>query len=218
MVNAGGRAQGAALLRPLLGDALRRRADIERYQRYFPVPEGAVAGEWTPGYLIDFWTPELIARAAPEARILVLLRDPIDRFRSGLTHQLATSREPLRPPRHPGRLPAQHLRAPAAAGAGSLPARAGLGRPVRGLPRRSGRGAGADLRVPGSGPARAGRGCLPRRGQPHDAREVRALGCAAGIAAGGLHQRHGPAGASCCRSSTSRCGPVPRRPGWSSGP
>ncbi len=71
-------------------------ADIERYQRYFPVPEGSVAGEWTPGYLIDFWTPGLIARAAPDARIMVLLRDPIDRFRSGLTHQLATSREPLK--------------------------------------------------------------------------------------------------------------------------
>jgi hypothetical protein len=68
------------------------------YHRYFPVPDGGgkVAGEWTPGYLIDFWTPELIARAAPDARILVLLRDPVDRFRSGLTHQLATSRAPLR--------------------------------------------------------------------------------------------------------------------------
>ncbi|MEA2025384.1 MAG: sulfotransferase [Chloroflexota bacterium] len=70
-------------------------ADIERYEHYFPVPEGKIAGEWTPGYLIDFWTPELIARAAPDARILVLLRDPVERFRSGLTHQLATSRKPL---------------------------------------------------------------------------------------------------------------------------
>ncbi len=70
-------------------------ADIESYQRYFPVPQGSVAGEWTPGYLIDFWTPELIARAAPEAHILVLLRDPLERFRSGLTHQLATSSAPL---------------------------------------------------------------------------------------------------------------------------
>lgn len=65
------------------------------YWRYFPVPEGAYAGEWTPGYLIDFWAPELIARAAPDARILVLLRDPVDRLRSGLTHQLATSRGAL---------------------------------------------------------------------------------------------------------------------------
>jgi hypothetical protein len=61
-------------------------ADADRYARYFPRPSGAIAGEWTPGYMIDFWTPGLIARAAPAARILVLLRDPIDRFRSGLTH------------------------------------------------------------------------------------------------------------------------------------
>ncbi len=70
-------------------------ADVQRYWRHFPRPPGSVAGEWTPGYLIDFWTPELIARAAPDARILILLRDPVERFRSGLTHQLATSRDPL---------------------------------------------------------------------------------------------------------------------------
>lgn len=69
--------------------------DVARYQRYFPTPQGKIAGEWTPGYLIDFWTPELIARAAPDAHILILLRDPIERFRSGLTHQLATSRRSL---------------------------------------------------------------------------------------------------------------------------
>ncbi|MFV2064260.1 MAG: sulfotransferase domain-containing protein [Chloroflexota bacterium] len=70
-------------------------ADIERYAQYFPRPSGGVAGEWTPGYLIDFWTPELLSRAAPGARILVLLRDPIERLRSGLTHQQATSRKAL---------------------------------------------------------------------------------------------------------------------------
>ena len=70
-------------------------ADRERYARYFPRPDGGIAGEWTPGYLIDFWTPELIARAAPKARVMVLLRDPIERLRSGLTHQQATSRKPL---------------------------------------------------------------------------------------------------------------------------
>jgi len=61
-------------------------ADATRYARYFPRPTGSISGEWTPGYMIDFWAPALIARAAPQARILVLLRDPIDRFRSGLTH------------------------------------------------------------------------------------------------------------------------------------
>jgi hypothetical protein len=69
--------------------------DIDRYALYFPRPEGGVSGEWTPGYLIDFWTPGLIARAAPEARILILLRDPLARFESALTHQLSTSRAAL---------------------------------------------------------------------------------------------------------------------------
>jgi hypothetical protein len=71
------------------------RADAERYWRYFPRPEGGVSGEWTPGYLIDFWTPDLLAEAAPETRILVLLRDPIERFRSGLTHQADASRSAI---------------------------------------------------------------------------------------------------------------------------
>lgn len=69
--------------------------EIERYARYFPRPEGGIAGEWTPGYLIDFWTPDLIALAAPQARVLVLLRDPIERLRSGLTHQQAISSKAL---------------------------------------------------------------------------------------------------------------------------
>ena len=70
-------------------------ADAARYAGYFPRPEGGAAGEWTPGYMIDFWTPGLIARAAPEARILVLLRDPVDRFRSGLTHTDDATRNDL---------------------------------------------------------------------------------------------------------------------------
>jgi hypothetical protein len=67
----------------------------DQYARYFPRPEGAAAGEWTPAYMVDFWTPDLIARAAPDARLLALLRDPIDRFRSGVTHTKTGSRTAL---------------------------------------------------------------------------------------------------------------------------
>jgi hypothetical protein len=56
--------------------------DLAAYQAYFPRPAGAIAGEWTPGYLADPWTPPLLRRAAPDARLLVLLRDPVERFRS----------------------------------------------------------------------------------------------------------------------------------------
>lgn len=60
-------------------------ADAARYHAFFPRPAGSRAGEWTPGYMLDFWTPPLLRQAAPDARILVLLRDPVERFRSGLT-------------------------------------------------------------------------------------------------------------------------------------
>lgn len=53
------------------------------YHAFFARPEGRLAGEWTPGYMLDPWAPRLLHRAAPEARLLVLLRDPVERFRSG---------------------------------------------------------------------------------------------------------------------------------------
>jgi hypothetical protein len=59
--------------------------DVARYHELFPRPPGALTGEWTPRYMYDFWTAPLLKRAAPKTRLLVLLRDPIDRFRSVLT-------------------------------------------------------------------------------------------------------------------------------------
>jgi hypothetical protein len=65
-------------------------AAIAAYHAYFARPAGSRAGEWTPGYMLDAWTPRLLRRAAPDARLLVLVRDPVERFRSGRT--LAESR------------------------------------------------------------------------------------------------------------------------------
>jgi hypothetical protein len=67
-------------------------ADAETYRRFFPRPRGAVSGEWTPRYMHDFWAPPLIAVAAPDAKLLVMLRDPIDRYASALTRR-ATRRD-----------------------------------------------------------------------------------------------------------------------------
>jgi hypothetical protein len=61
------------------------RDDVARYHAFFARPPGALAGEWTPGYMLDAWTPALLREAAPDARLLVLLRDPVERFRSGRT-------------------------------------------------------------------------------------------------------------------------------------
>jgi hypothetical protein len=59
--------------------------DTHRYHAFFARPEGHLSGEWTPGYMLDVWTPRLLRQAAPDARVLVLLRDPVERFRSGRT-------------------------------------------------------------------------------------------------------------------------------------
>jgi hypothetical protein len=69
-------------------------ADVAAYHDLFPRRPGVMAGEWTPRYMRDCWTPVLLRRAAPEARLLVMLRDPIERYRSGIPHRLG---------RHPDR-------------------------------------------------------------------------------------------------------------------
>jgi Sulfotransferase family len=61
-------------------------ADAAGYHGWFPRPAGMLTGEWTPDYFTFPWVPPLLARAAPDARLLLLLRDPVERFRSGLAH------------------------------------------------------------------------------------------------------------------------------------
>jgi Sulfotransferase domain len=55
-----------------------------QYYGWFPRPAGMVTGEWTPDYMHLGWVPSLLANAAPRTRLLVLLRDPVERFQSGL--------------------------------------------------------------------------------------------------------------------------------------
>jgi len=57
------------------------------YARWFPRPPGTVTGEWTPDYVHEQWVLPLLARAAPRARIFLLLRDPVERLLSGLAHE-----------------------------------------------------------------------------------------------------------------------------------
>lgn len=54
--------------------------DPALYYRYFPRPPGSITGEWTPRYMWDFCTPPMLRAVAPDAKLLVLLRDPLDRF------------------------------------------------------------------------------------------------------------------------------------------
>jgi Sulfotransferase domain len=58
--------------------------EVAGYHRYFPrSPEAQLVGEWTPDYMYSPALPRQLQQAAPEARVLVLLRDPVDRFASG---------------------------------------------------------------------------------------------------------------------------------------
>jgi hypothetical protein len=66
--------------------------DAERYAHYFPRPPGTLAGEWSPGYLAHFWAPPCLQIAAPETKVLVLLRDPVERYVSGVSLQSETRR------------------------------------------------------------------------------------------------------------------------------
>jgi hypothetical protein len=59
--------------------------DVAVYHRLFPRRADMRTGEWTPAYVYHPWTPPLLARAAPDARILVLLRDPVDRYASAIS-------------------------------------------------------------------------------------------------------------------------------------
>ena len=61
--------------------------DGDGYRALLPRPPGKTTGEWTPRYMYDPWTLPLLQLCAPTAKILVLLRDPWDRFISGLGHE-----------------------------------------------------------------------------------------------------------------------------------
>jgi hypothetical protein len=69
-------------------------SDVERYERYFARPAaGGVTGEWTPRYMHDGWPLRQLRQAAPGARILVMLRDPVDRYASGYAREDRLARE-----------------------------------------------------------------------------------------------------------------------------
>jgi|SRR5580693_2226636 hypothetical protein len=67
--------------------------EIAGYHRYFPTDGERKVGEWTPLYMSAPWIPPLLSQAAPKARLLVLLRDPVERYVSGLQHDTERARE-----------------------------------------------------------------------------------------------------------------------------
>ena len=58
--------------------------DIETYNQAFVAPNGSICGEWSPIYLSHPLCIKHIAEVAPNARILIILRNPVDRLISFL--------------------------------------------------------------------------------------------------------------------------------------
>jgi Sulfotransferase domain len=56
---------------------------------------GPIVGEASPSYVFHPFAPERVAELLPGARLLVLVRNPIDRALSHYHHEVALGREPL---------------------------------------------------------------------------------------------------------------------------
>jgi hypothetical protein len=69
-----------------------RRSDYE--QLFQDRPQGALAGESTPFYLSQRAAQRRILDAVPGARMIALLRDPVDRAHSNWTHLWSAGLEP----------------------------------------------------------------------------------------------------------------------------
>ncbi|MHB1725190.1 MAG: sulfotransferase family protein [Acidimicrobiales bacterium] len=67
-------------------------AELEAYHRFFPRPAGSKSGEWTPSYLFSYRLPPLLRRAAPNCKILILLRDPVERYKSDISRPMPRRR------------------------------------------------------------------------------------------------------------------------------
>lgn len=65
------------------------RAALRQYRRQFAYPSDLCVGEWTPRYAHDAGSLPLLKAIAPDALILVVLRDPVDRLVSGASYTAA---------------------------------------------------------------------------------------------------------------------------------
>jgi Sulfotransferase family len=81
------------------GDALTYREHVWRradYEALFdPAPPGTLTGESTPLYLYDRAALRRIRAEIPEAKLIVIVRDPVERAHSNWTHLWSAGLEPV---------------------------------------------------------------------------------------------------------------------------
>jgi hypothetical protein len=81
------------------GDALTYREHVwqqDKYEALFDAaPPGALRGESTPLYLHDPEAMRRIKKLIPDARLIVIIRDPVERAHSNWTHLWSAGLEPI---------------------------------------------------------------------------------------------------------------------------
>jgi hypothetical protein len=65
------------------------------YRAHMPVRRSGIVGEASPSYLFHPLAPERVAQLLPDARLIALLRNPVDRAFSHYQHEVALGREQL---------------------------------------------------------------------------------------------------------------------------
>jgi hypothetical protein len=65
------------------------------YRGNFPIRRRAAVGEASPSYVFHPLGPQRVASLVPDARLVVLLRNPVDRAYSHYQHEVVLGREPL---------------------------------------------------------------------------------------------------------------------------
>jgi len=66
------------------------------YRGHFPLRAAdRLVGEASPGYLFHPLAPERVRATVPDAKLIAVLRDPVDRALSHYQHEVALGREPL---------------------------------------------------------------------------------------------------------------------------
>jgi hypothetical protein len=74
----------------------RMTASLEEYEELFADAGSAIArGEASPAYLYDAEAPEKIAQLIPRAKLIAILRDPVERAYSNFLYLVREGREPL---------------------------------------------------------------------------------------------------------------------------
>ena len=122
-------------------------ADVAAYHARFPRRPGTISGEWTGRYMFDAWTPPLLGAPRPDAKLLVMLSDPIERYRAVFTRADGERRRGPAAVHDRRRRPPQ-LRRSARAAASLLRPGADPRAAVRALPPRPTRPVPAHARVP----------------------------------------------------------------------